>query len=218
MALAAALAVAGVAGLIVARERSRPAWDGEKGRAGQGVPVRLRYLVVADAGGAPALEKGAPGPAGPQGLQGAPGPAGPQGPIGLIGPMGATGPMGLPGPVGPAGPQGLQGPQGLPGAAGPMGPAGPAGGLSGYEIVPNPNDPNAPSPYHTFLAGPTNPSPYTQACSTGKKVIGGGIYSTNPSKIIGSYPAADGSGWTVEVGQLTANLSVKILAICAYPQ
>ncbi len=65
--------------------------------------------------------QGAPGPAGPQGLQGPPGAAGPQGPQGLqgvpgpTGPAGATGPQGPTGPAGEAGAVGQQGPRGIPG-------------------------------------------------------------------------------------------------------
>lgn len=60
--IAAALAVAGVAGLLVTRPPGQTAWDGAKGAAAQVVPLRLRFLVVTPAvGGPPALERGLDG-------------------------------------------------------------------------------------------------------------------------------------------------------------
>lgn len=79
-------------------------------------PCCCRICTVYRAG-----PQGAPGPAGPQGLQGPPGAAGPQGPQGLqgvpgpTGPVGATGPQGPTGPAGEAGAVGQQGPRGIPG-------------------------------------------------------------------------------------------------------
>lgn len=79
-------------------------------------PCCCRICTVYRAG-----PQGAPGPAGPQGLQGPPGAAGPQGPQGLqgvpgpTGPAGATGPQGPTGPAGEAGAVGQQGPRGIPG-------------------------------------------------------------------------------------------------------
>lgn len=62
LAVAAALAVAGLAGLRLARPPSPAGWDGEKGSAVQAVPLRLRFLVVTPAvGGPPTLERGLSG-------------------------------------------------------------------------------------------------------------------------------------------------------------
>jgi hypothetical protein len=62
-AVAAGAIVAGAAGVILhARQPERPGWDGEKGTAVQGIPLRLGFLVVSTArGGAPDLEKGVSG-------------------------------------------------------------------------------------------------------------------------------------------------------------
>lgn len=65
LAVAAALAAAGVAGLI---HRTAPPdrWDGTKGADSQVVPLRLRFLVIhAGAGSAPEIEKGVSGQAVP---------------------------------------------------------------------------------------------------------------------------------------------------------
>jgi hypothetical protein len=62
VAVAAALAVAGLAGLLRSPAPTGPAWDGEKGPASQPVPLRLRFLVVTPGlGGPPALERGLSG-------------------------------------------------------------------------------------------------------------------------------------------------------------
>ncbi len=63
VAAAAAVLLAGAAGLLVARAPSeRSGWDGVKGTAPVAGPVRLRYLVLAPSpGGEPAIEKGVEG-------------------------------------------------------------------------------------------------------------------------------------------------------------
>jgi hypothetical protein len=61
------------------------------------------------------VQRGEPGPAGPQGTKGD---------AGAQGPKGDTGQQGLPGPTGPQGIQGIQGQTGLQGPAGPQGPKG----------------------------------------------------------------------------------------------
>lgn len=59
---AAALAMAGLAGLLVMRPPEHPPWDGTKGASAQAVPLRLRFLVVTPAvGGPPVLERGIDG-------------------------------------------------------------------------------------------------------------------------------------------------------------
>jgi hypothetical protein len=65
LAVAAALAVAGVAGLIH-RTAAPDRWDGTKGAGAQVVPLRLRFLVIhAGPGPAPEIEKGVSGQAVP---------------------------------------------------------------------------------------------------------------------------------------------------------
>ncbi|HTN51601.1 MAG TPA: hypothetical protein VML50_04305 [Anaeromyxobacter sp.] len=64
LALAAVVALAGVAGLVLGIQRAPPAWDGAKGMGRQAAPVRLRFLVLSPGpAGAPALEKGISGQA-----------------------------------------------------------------------------------------------------------------------------------------------------------
>jgi hypothetical protein len=67
LAAAAAVLVAGLAGLYLAHgtRSEQSAWNGVKGSAREGVPLRLRFLVVEGGGGAPALEKGVSGQAVP---------------------------------------------------------------------------------------------------------------------------------------------------------
>jgi hypothetical protein len=67
VAAAAALAVAGVAGLLH-RPPAPDGWDGLKGQGLQVVPLRLRFLVIHPATGpAPEIEKGVSGQAVPAG-------------------------------------------------------------------------------------------------------------------------------------------------------
>lgn len=63
LAIAAAVAVAGLAGLLLARPPAPVAgWDGEKGGASLAIPLRLRFLVVLPGvAGPPALVRGVPG-------------------------------------------------------------------------------------------------------------------------------------------------------------
>lgn len=61
LAVAATLAVAGVAGLVRSWQAAGR-WDGEKGREASAIPLRLRFAVVSPAvGGPPTLEKGISG-------------------------------------------------------------------------------------------------------------------------------------------------------------
>lgn len=137
--------------------------------------------------------EGPPGPAGPQGEQGPPGPAGSQGEQGPAGPQG---------PIGGSGPQGPQGEQG------PAGPAGPAG-ISGYEI--------AVVEFAQSIPGWETVQPKAM-CPSGKKVLGGGGYSTSTTVIgIGSIPYDD-DGWRVFFSNtLPASQSptIRVYAICA---
>lgn len=62
---AAAVLVAGLAGVLLAQPGGGPApaaWDGVKGREVQAIPLRLRFLVLTPAvGGPPAMERGLSG-------------------------------------------------------------------------------------------------------------------------------------------------------------
>ncbi len=165
--------------------------------------------------------KGDKGDAGAQGLQGDPGPVGPQGlqgPKGDTGEMGPAGPQGLQGVQGDAGPQGLQGVQGDPGSAGLQGPKGdkgdtgsqgPAGGVSGWEIVTQyeliPGDNGIGT--HVVIA----------TCPTGKKVLGGGFY-TSSIEVLRSDPRSDTEWWIWVVNHLNVSGGVQVSAICASVQ
>jgi hypothetical protein len=64
LALAATVAVAGLAGLFLARPAADRIgrWDGAKGTASEAVPLRLRFLVLTPGeGGPPGIEKGLSG-------------------------------------------------------------------------------------------------------------------------------------------------------------
>ncbi len=64
LALAATVAVAGLAGILIARTRAPPVpWDGFKGTAPRAIPVRLRFVVVGGDPARPTLEKGVSGEA-----------------------------------------------------------------------------------------------------------------------------------------------------------
>jgi hypothetical protein len=124
------------------------------------------------------------------------GPAGPQGEHGLQGEQGVQGPQG---------PRGLTGDKGDKGDTGPQGPAGPAGsgGTSGYQIV------TADAPVVGFGNTAT-----TAVCPTGKKVLGGGVW-TNHSLVARSAP--DGStAWAGAVNDpFIDGETITVYAICA---
>ncbi|HET9551973.1 MAG TPA: zf-HC2 domain-containing protein [Anaeromyxobacteraceae bacterium] len=64
LAVAATVAIAGLAGLLLARAPADrgAAWDGTKGTASHAIPLRLRFLVLTPgAGGPPGIEKGLSG-------------------------------------------------------------------------------------------------------------------------------------------------------------
>lgn len=90
---------------------------------------------------------------------------------------------------------------------GPQGPQGPAGtdGISGYEVV--------------TVAG-VGGFTATVACPTGKHAISGGAHWNGLThdpianfRLVGSYPTADRTGWTVEY-ELHSN-TVDAYAVCA---
>lgn len=150
---------------------------------------------------------------GVQGLQGIQGIQGPKGDKGDTGERGATGPQGEPGLQGDPGPQGIQGPPGqkgdkgdtgatgATGQQGAVGPQGP-GGVSGYEIVSEDVD-----------VGGFGSASRDAFCPTGKKALGGGVW-TNHSLISRSAPFAN--GWTGVVrNPFIDGETITVYAICA---
>jgi len=154
--------------------------------------------------------KGARGAVGPQGVKGDVGATGAQGPKGITGATGAQGPKGNTGAQGP------KGDAGVPGAVGPQG----VPGLSGYEQI------QAASSYDG-----SDMKTATAMCTTGKKVLSGGVIINSPPGqhqlgvyIDDSFPVAtNGSsvgdaGWTAgasESAELGAVWGIEVYAICA---
>lgn len=123
------------------------------------------------------VERGEPGPIGPQGeegppgLQGEQGIPGPQGATGEQGPRGPDGPRGRAGATGPAGPPGEDGSDGLQGPPGPKGEQGPAG-PQGEQGQVGPQGPQGESAYpftFNFTVPGDNPAEpdrtYTVTCT-----------------------------------------------------
>jgi len=135
---------------------------------------------------------GAPGATGERGPSGGVGPQGPRGlagETGATGPRGATGPDGAPGATGGAGAPGEageRGPRGRTGAAGPTGPA----SLAEAELATGSIN------YFTSTSG--NHESVTATCAPGKKVTGGGAYSSELAAWIQTEgPTAGEGGWNV---------------------
>jgi hypothetical protein len=125
---------------------------------------------------------------------------------GIEGPRGPAGATGDPGRRGPAGPKGDAGPQG---SAGPKGDPGPSG-LSGYQVLISPGQSVSPG-NGTDLAAVN--------CPGGKKVLGGGVSSTNFSvaRIALSAPLNDGLGWVGAAYNDGSNpITAYVWAICAH--
>ena len=124
----------------------------------------------------------------------------------LAGPQGPQGPQGPEGPAGPKGATGAQGPIGLTGQTGQQGPP----GISALEYVVVGNS----------VAG--SATEYWGAeCPAGKKVLGGGVSSTEPNFVTVRESAAldNGAGWWVGVlnSKVTAQNSYA-WAVCATVQ
>ncbi len=163
----------------------------------------------------PTGDVGPTGPVGPAGPEGPVGPAGPAGPAGATGPAGAMGPagpqgeMGPTGPAGPTGPQGPVGPQGATGATGPQGPA----GISGQMI--------ASTAMLTLNLMPNQQSSLDVTCPTGKRVLGGGWETNNPSAnvhALSSYPLSQTS-WRVVIRlsqDTAATFGFRVWAVCGF--
>jgi hypothetical protein len=135
---------------------------------------------------------------GPQGLQGI---QGIQGPKGDKGDTGDTGLQGIPGLKGDQGIQGVPGAKGDKGDTGGTGPAGPSG-ISGYEIVSEDVD-----------VGGFGAATRDAFCPTGKKALGGGVW-TNHSLISRSAPFAN--GWTGVVrNPFVDGETITVYAVCA---
>ncbi len=106
----------------------------------------------------------------------------------------------LEGPQGPAGPAGPQGP------LGPVGPRG-ADGVTGieYRTVPM-----------SLPAGALRQ--WTAECPAGKKVIGGGVSSSDPyySRVLESAPLNEGRGWLIGLANTTSiQITGYAWAVCA---
>lgn len=151
-------------------------------------------------------QQGLPGLTGPQGPQGPTGLQGPKGDTGATGAVGAQGATGLTGASGGPGPQGPAGPKGDTGAVGPQGPQGaqgPAGSISGYEVV---KDQVTVPPFQTGFQ--------IVMCTTGKKVLGGGVDGAL-TNVTSSAPYDD-DGWAgAAYNPQIASLIVSVYAICA---
>ena len=152
------------------------------------------------------------GARGPQGTPGAPGATGP------AGPAGADGADGQAGATGPAGPQGIQGQRG------PTGPEGPRGfqGIQGVQGAPGVSGIQRVAAYVDYVEAEYHS--VTATCPTGKKVIGGGVWTStyldeSDLEVNNSYPTADLTGWSVKVRfEGDRPWSAGAIAICAYVQ
>ena len=137
-----------------------------------------------------------------QGLQGVPGQKGDKGDSGERGPAGLQGERGAQGESGPQGIQGIQGPPGPKGDKGDTGLQGPAG-LSGYEIVTG-----------TAPVGGFGSTAADALCPTGKKVLGGGVWTAH-SLVSRSAPFGT-FGWTGAVNNpFIDGETITVYAICA---
>jgi hypothetical protein len=124
----------------------------------------------------------------------------PGGQPGPQGPRGETGPAGPRGPAGPAGPRGPEGAQG---------PAGPAGtnGIGGWQIVISDGVSTAATGFARTTVG----------CPNGKRVLGGGVSSTNGVvRVYQTAPMDGGVGWVGAVSDSGATpVTMYVWAICA---
>jgi hypothetical protein len=183
---------------------------GEKGDTGeQGIPG-----AKGDTG-----EQGIPGAKGDTGEQGIPGEKGDTGEQGIPGAKGDTGEQGIPGEKGDTGEQGIPGEkgdtgeQGIPGAKGDTGEQGIPGekgdtgatGLTDWEQIP------------VVCASAGASVSCTANCSSGKKVLGGGVVNTNANwQVIQSYPGTE-AGWNATLTRANGNsgTTITVYAICA---
>jgi hypothetical protein len=172
--------------------------------------------------------QGAAGPAGPAGPQGQTGAAGAKGQTGAAGEAGAAGPQGQTGAAGPQGQTGAAGPQGQTGAAGPQGQTGDVGPQgSGANAVLGLEYPSAAfsNPARSIYgASPPSGINFGQVpCSTGKKILGGGVlpFSANQTlkesyRTNGTSAAPGETGWGATVVNSGAtDQSFTVFAICA---
>jgi hypothetical protein len=142
-------------------------------------------------------------------LTGRVGQAGPAGPAGPRGESGPKGEKGAPGPAGPGGPTGPQGPAGPRGEQGPVGPGG-AAGVSGWQYVTKRS-------YYDLSSGQWDI--WSVNCPNGKRVLGGGVSTTEPyhARVLESAPAGDGTGWGVAIrNEGGPKMAAYAWAICAY--
>jgi hypothetical protein len=110
---------------------------------------------------------------------------------------------------GPPGPQGLQGPPGPQGPAGPTGPQGEPGasGISGYEVR-----------QVIAAVGAGDTVIFNVSCSTGKRVLGGGVARTVPwLEVLASVPDGSATAWRVAITNTEAFAGDATgYAICAF--
>ncbi|MGH3126597.1 MAG: hypothetical protein ACRDPX_01630 [Gaiellaceae bacterium] len=108
-------------------------------------------------------------------------------------------------PVGPQGATGTPGPKGDTGDKGDKGDPGPVG-VTGHQRVSGPPVSVAAGAYTTLTA----------MCPTGKRVLGGGVFTASASaQIPVSFPAFD-TGWRADVRNPTASpFAAQAYAVCA---
>ena len=105
------------------------------------------------------------------------------------------------GATGAQGPQGPQGPQGAPGPPGPRG----VPGISGYEIATS-----------SFTIGLFSENEATATCSSGKRVLGGGIANVSGGMDVQVTGPVGNNAWRGRLynGKWTST-SATVYAICA---
>jgi hypothetical protein len=116
---------------------------------------------------------------------------------------GGTGATGAPGATGATG---ATGSTGAPGATGARGPAG-TNGVSGWSLTKK-----------AFTAPKGKIVSFNLGCASGKKVTGGGVYSSSDTIVpLANHPASDGKSWKARVANTDKNKSktVYVYAICA---
>lgn len=140
----------------------------------------------------PIGDVGLRGTIGPRGAIGATGEVGPTGATGATGETGVTGPAGWPGATGPTGATGTTGPTGATGSTGPEG----AAGANGAKVLPGFELAQARVNYTDSSSGDF--VTVTATCASGKKVTGGGSYSsTTAAWIYAQEPTSGEEGWQV---------------------
>ena len=139
----------------------------------------------------------------------------------LAGRPGLNGHDGAAGAAGPAGPQGPAGPKGATGASGASGATGPEGPAARAVVLEYPSATFA-NPAEGQYGTPTGVDFGTVPCSSGKKVVGGGVHTTSGDQLVNeSYPtdgttaSAGQAGWGATIENRGAtDESFTVYAIC----